>query len=470
MEELQRIATYSDFKQELDKTFTGISEGFVRAGYLLKQARDTDILRESGYKSVTEFAATEYGLTETYVSRFIAINDRYSEGGYSDRLQERYRGYGMSKLAEMLTLPEQLADAIPPELSREEIREVKREVAEENKITDLEVMLEGQQDTDLSLAAQAMRQFFYENPEKYYEMMNAIKRDEGDTQEESVLDILAPSGAAVLMVRLMGIGKLMISIQGLDRGIEIQNVRTLEGETVTWSRLIDEIFRVYGQEAPTNPEAVWEEVYGESFPEQGQREDSVELEKPEEKEKIAPAQAGQPEPITKKGEEDGTEEYTGNSEGVGAAPERQQDTGGQEAEAAPEGETVLEGDGEPAEEPETCCDVATEIQGAIVSTEAELDSAAVEDQVQQEEKQREKMSEYERRLREEAEHSLFLIRRKLELTSDMPITMSEAREAHAAGRNLLAILDRIYNIKEKEQDEIEGQMSLEDMEEDYVSE
>ena len=47
MEELQRIATYGDFKRELDKTFTGISEGFVRAGYLLKQARDTDILKES---------------------------------------------------------------------------------------------------------------------------------------------------------------------------------------------------------------------------------------------------------------------------------------------------------------------------------------------------------------------------------------------------------------------------------------
>ena len=167
MEELQKIAAYSDFKQELDKTFTGLSEGFVRAGYLLKQARDTDILKESGYKSVTEFAAAEYGLTETYVSRFIAINDRYSDGGYSDRLQERYRGYGMSKLAEMLTLPEPLADAIPPDLSREEIREVKREVAEENKITDLEVMLEKQQDTELSLPVRAMKQYFYDNPEKY---------------------------------------------------------------------------------------------------------------------------------------------------------------------------------------------------------------------------------------------------------------------------------------------------------------
>ena len=235
MEELQRIATYGDFKRELDKTFTGISEGFGRARYLLKQARDTDILKESGYKSVTEFAAAEYNLTETYVSRFIAINDRYSEGGYSDRLQERYQGYGMTKLAEMLTLPEQLADAIPPELSREEIRDVKREIAEEKKITDLEVMLEGQQDTELFLPARAMKQYFYDNPEKYPEMMQALKRDELAEQEEAALDILAPSGSAVLMVRLRGVGKLMISIQGMDRDVEIQNVRTLERETVTWS-------------------------------------------------------------------------------------------------------------------------------------------------------------------------------------------------------------------------------------------
>ncbi len=466
MEGLQRITTYSDFKQELDKTFTGLSEGFVRAGYLLKQARDTDILRESGYKSVTEFAAAEYGLTETYVSRFIAINDRYSEGGYSDRLQERYRGYGMSKLAEMLTLPEQLADAIPPALSREEIREVKREVAEENKITDLEVMLEGQQDTGNSLPARAMKQYFYDNPEKYPEMMQALKKDELTEQEEAALDILAPSGSAVLMVRLRGVGKLMISIQGLDRDIEIQNVRTLERETVTWSALLDDIFRIYGREALANPEKVWEEVYGEPFPGQEQAEAAVE---PEKKAEIAPAQVNKPEPIMnepelKKGKEDGTEEHAGDSERAGEEPEGQQDTSSQKAEAAPEGETDQEGAGGPAEEPESCCDVATETPSAIVNTEAEDDTDGTEQQdILQ-------VSESEKKYREQILYMAAEIQVCIRKAGDEPLTMQDVRSAHSAARKMLTALDRLYDVKEHETGEIEGQMTLEDMEDSYVSE
>ena len=536
MEELQRIATYGDFKRELDKTFTGISEGFVRAGYLLKQARDTDILKESGYKSVTEFAAAEYNLTETYVSRFIAINDRYSEGGYSDRLQERYQGYGMTKLAEMLTLPEQLADAIPPELSREEIRDVKREIAEEKKITDLEVMLEGQQDTELFLPARAMKQYFYDNPEKYLEMMQALKKDELTEQEEAAMDILAPSGSAVLMVRLRGVGKLMISIQGMDRDVEIQNVRTLERETVTWSALLDEIFRVYGREALANPEKVWEEVYGEPFPGQGWKESSEEIEQSTEKPKIAPAQAekpepimNEPEPITKnlesitekpelitenlkpitEGEEkDGTEERGADPEGTGEEPERQQDASEREAEAAPEGETAGEstaGEAQPAgrEEPESCCDVATESQGDTVNTEAEVDSAvaehcqecrfahpksqakklayasvceectegsnyqpekASEGEQESEQEEMQMASDLERQIRRQIMGLTEEIRALVRTVTPAPIEIGDARSVHAAARKLLALADRIMDIKESEQEELEGQMSIEDWE------
>ena len=291
MEELQSIASYSEFKRELDKTFLGISEGFVRAGYLLKQARDTDILKESGYRSVTEFAAAEYNLTETYVSRFIAINDRYSEGGYSEHLQTKYQGYGMSKLAEMLTLPEQLADAIPPEVSREEIRDIKREIAEEKKITDIEVMLEGQQDGELTLSARVMKQYFHDNPEKYLGMIKALTESEVSEQEEAALDVLAPSGAAVLMVRIRGIGKLMISIQGKDKEIEIQNVRSLEKETVSWKTLVNEIEQLYERTYQLHPADVWEEVYQEPFP--GRDKAKVSETEPEEKAEIAPAQVQQ---------------------------------------------------------------------------------------------------------------------------------------------------------------------------------
>ena len=77
--------SYSQYKAELDNELAKTAEGFVRIGYLLKVARDTDILRESGYSTVTDFAKAEYGIDKTQVSRFIRINDKFSEGGYSDR-------------------------------------------------------------------------------------------------------------------------------------------------------------------------------------------------------------------------------------------------------------------------------------------------------------------------------------------------------------------------------------------------
>ena len=339
MEELQSIASYSEFKRELDKTFLGISEGFVRAGYLLKQARDTDILKESGYRSVTEFAAAEYNLTETYVSRFIAINDRYSEGGYSEHLQTKYQGYGMSKLAEMLTLPEQLADAIPPEVSREEIRDIKREIAEEKKITDIEVMLEGQQDGELTLSAQAIKQYFHDNPDKYLGMIKALTESEVSEQEEAALDVLAPSGAAVLMVRIRGIGKLMISIQGKDKEIEIQNVRSLEKETVSWKTLVNEIEQLYKRTYQIQPEDVWEEAYQEPFPGQDNPNSSETAGQPEEKVEIAPAQVQQ--------------------EARAEKPERNKAKSEQTAE-------------------KPCCDAATENPGDRVITVSETDSVTTD--------------------------------------------------------------------------------------------
>lgn len=59
-------------------------EDFVMTGYLLKQGRDTDILKDSGYSNVNEFAWAEYKLEATQVSRYIRINDRFSEGILSE--------------------------------------------------------------------------------------------------------------------------------------------------------------------------------------------------------------------------------------------------------------------------------------------------------------------------------------------------------------------------------------------------
>lgn len=81
--------SYVDFKASMDAVVERVEEGFVQIGYYLKIARDTQVLQESGYKSVTDFAAAEYGLDKSAVSRFIAINDRFAEDGYSDRLKDQ---------------------------------------------------------------------------------------------------------------------------------------------------------------------------------------------------------------------------------------------------------------------------------------------------------------------------------------------------------------------------------------------
>ena len=71
---------YEDFKkhfdscmQQFDSCMQQTANNFVKIGYLLKQARDTDILKESGYSGMGEFAKAEYGLDNSTTSRFIAI-------------------------------------------------------------------------------------------------------------------------------------------------------------------------------------------------------------------------------------------------------------------------------------------------------------------------------------------------------------------------------------------------------------
>ena len=103
-----QISSYQQFKQALDAEIQREAEGFVKIGYLLRVARDTDVLNGSGYENVNDFAKKEYGLDSSQVSRFISINERFSEGGYSDRLETHFEGFGVAKLSIMLQLPDTL--------------------------------------------------------------------------------------------------------------------------------------------------------------------------------------------------------------------------------------------------------------------------------------------------------------------------------------------------------------------------
>lgn len=255
MTTLTEIKGFQAFQDAMDREIREASEGFVRIGYLLKVARDTDILHDSGFKSVAEFASSRYGLTADIVSRYIAINDRFSESGYSDRLADRYQAYGMTKLAEMLTLPDEVIAAIPTTATRQEIREIKAEITEEMKKTDLEVILEEPKVELATLAQETMYQYFDKMPERYSQVFTAVYQPNA---EEALLEALAPTGSGMAMVRVEGKGKMMFSID--EREITITNVRTQLRTQYTPEEMVREI-RVLCPIDKT-PEQAWFSLYG----------------------------------------------------------------------------------------------------------------------------------------------------------------------------------------------------------------
>lgn len=255
MTTLTEIKGFQAFQEAMDREIREASEGFVRIGYLLKVARDTEVLRESGFKSVTEFASSRYGLTPDIVSRYMAINDRFSEGGYSDRLKEQYQPYGVTKLAEMLTLSDEVIEAIPAEATRQEIREIKAEIAEEMQKTDLEVMMEEPEIKLDTLAQQVLYQYFDKMPERYPKVFTAAYQPDA---EEALLEALAPTGTGMAMVRVEGKGKLMFSIDG--REISIVNVRSQIRTEYTPKELLLEVRALCPIDK--TPEQAWLALYG----------------------------------------------------------------------------------------------------------------------------------------------------------------------------------------------------------------
>lgn len=268
MEGLREIQNYEQFKKALDTELANQAAGFVRTGYLLKKARDTDILAASGYNTVAEFAKAEYGLSKDIVSRYIAINDRYSEGGYSDRLQDKYEGYGVAKLQDMLTLPIEVVDLISPEMTRKEIAEVKAEVREEEAISPVEVAIEGEdvQQADMDLSQKAIFQYAKDNPEIFKKLLKWKK--DGDSEE--LESILAPSGIAVLASRPQGIGKVFTSFKGEGQPVDILAVRSNEKQTLSMDNYAAKVREVFApiadmpdsyektEVAPVQPENVTE--------------------------------------------------------------------------------------------------------------------------------------------------------------------------------------------------------------------
>ena len=235
MELMEYTKTYQEYKQELDAVLTRTAEDFVQIGYLLKVARDTNVLAESGYATVTDFAKAEYGIDKTQVSRFISINDRFSEDGYSDHLLPSYKGFGYAKLTLMLQIPDEINEALPPTLSKAEIQDIKDEVDAESKVTDIEVEIERAEAaavTDWSILPpkgsplkRNLWQLGKEQEDLFRKLWKICNKGQYP-HSASIMDALIPQGDAVYTVRIPGERRTQIIIN--SDGATVINLKTLE--------------------------------------------------------------------------------------------------------------------------------------------------------------------------------------------------------------------------------------------------
>lgn len=291
--EIIEIRSFGEYERVFDAQWqqnqekaAELIEGFMRIGYLLKLARDTEILSGTEYEDYIDFARKKYDIGKDVVSRYININNAFSEGGNSMELQEKYKGFGYAKLALMLTLPEEIREEITPTYSKSEIQAIKDEVDEENKVSDIEVILQGQkfEQMEMNNLDKAFHQLFEDDPELYIELSK---------NANNAYEILAPNEEKTYSIRISGVGRFMMFVK--ETGISLANIRALEEkESHGWEAVIDCILKFVGN--GENPKAAWETMYDKPFPEEKQEVAPVQQPKQAPRKESKVQKAPKPEP------------------------------------------------------------------------------------------------------------------------------------------------------------------------------
>lgn len=120
------IMSYDSAKSIIRRDLESMSRKFITIGYYLKLIRDKEMYRQDGFRDIWEFTQDTYGISKSTCSRWMAMNDKFSQGGNSPYLKEEYRDFGKSQLQEMLYLTDEQMEQARPDMTAKEIREIRK--------------------------------------------------------------------------------------------------------------------------------------------------------------------------------------------------------------------------------------------------------------------------------------------------------------------------------------------------------
>ena len=116
---------YREAKEIIRNKLQGMTQNFIGIGFYLRQIKETEGFQKDGYVSVYEFAEDQYGIKRSTAIRWMQMNEKFSQGGYSPFLDSGYKDFGKSQLQEMLYLDSEQLEEVTPEMTVREIREIR---------------------------------------------------------------------------------------------------------------------------------------------------------------------------------------------------------------------------------------------------------------------------------------------------------------------------------------------------------
>ncbi len=114
-----------------------VQKSFVKIGWYLKHIRDNELYKEDGYANIYECAADQLGYSQSTVSRFVNICEKFSKNHDSPELDEKYAGFDKSQMIEMLPMEQEQIEKVKPDMTVKQIRDIKtgeKKEGEENNI------------------------------------------------------------------------------------------------------------------------------------------------------------------------------------------------------------------------------------------------------------------------------------------------------------------------------------------------
>lgn len=244
------LTEWMQWREDVRRKLQETASNFVYIGYRLKQIRDSGMY--DGCADIFEFAQKEYGLGKSVVSRFIAINEKFSEGGNSLEIREEYKTLGSSKLSEMLTLSEEDCRLITSKTTVKEIREIKH-------FNNQEPELEEKEEVQYTPLQKCIIDFFKDKKETLNEVMYLL--DDG-WQVEQAAKVINP-GDYITYKK----GIVFLFMYDYRHGVVYKIMGQAAPVKITWGDFLDEVSKVFEKcydEDGIN--SIWSKFYPQQTP------------------------------------------------------------------------------------------------------------------------------------------------------------------------------------------------------------